>query len=602
MFCQVEALQREVCVRNTYWQQQRQREDDFLTDLDSVLIQSVCRVTDAQIRWSGKQLRDVATELQDSAQTEVQRRAAQRSYLALILPPHVLHILTFGDEEEWDQQCVWHSTLMSGLDKLDVCVDQLQQDYEKWKSQAGDWSTNLNAMDKELRQRETLQLCSSRQTELDTSLTSLHFVRHLSQLRAKTAQAVLSGNFWFRDFGLVQSCVHKLNVTIPASLQQRALPLLERLIHLLEEKQPTGFSSNFCNQHISGFSTKQADCVEMPSRVWTASVPVGKGLSTQSLREPVARSQEIGLHANSLLTQNNSERQTASSGVHSQESQQTKGSAPLAHIAVPTFSEEQWKRLLELSPLFQLLKEVELQLKARAGRAGLLSQDLNGKGFMDVLDAQWECEGELIPLNLSVLNPREFLVYQHGLFLISTLHHLQLTPAVSLQIAASLPNNNYFNNAFRNSFFYQEAEEMLFVRRQRLQSVGGFSLMLIHCLSHIKIKDMSPDSSPAFQRLFFKSLQECLGQLFLAKMDTSPSGLSSLSEPFQEQEDVTEVLSDPHGVALLHRIHKPSRRLLSEDVEKMQSKHRETSLFTHVEGLLEDRKSGAIESGEDQTE
>lgn len=45
---------------------------------------------------------------------------------------------------------------------------------------------------------------------------------------------------------------------------------------------------------------------------------------------------------------------------------------------------------------------------------------------------------------------------------------------------------------------------MLFVRRQRLQSVGGFSLLLLHCLSHVKIKDMSSDSSPAFQRIFFK--------------------------------------------------------------------------------------------------
>lgn len=35
-------------------------------------------------------------ELHDAAETEAQRRAAQRSYLALILPPHVLHILTLG--------------------------------------------------------------------------------------------------------------------------------------------------------------------------------------------------------------------------------------------------------------------------------------------------------------------------------------------------------------------------------------------------------------------------------------------------------------------------------------------------------------------------
>lgn len=45
--CQVEALQREVCVRNTHWQQQRQREEDILSDLDSALFHCLVRVTEA---------------------------------------------------------------------------------------------------------------------------------------------------------------------------------------------------------------------------------------------------------------------------------------------------------------------------------------------------------------------------------------------------------------------------------------------------------------------------------------------------------------------------------------------------------------------------
>lgn len=49
-----------------------------------------------QVQWSGRHLRDAAMELQDSVQAEAQRRAAQRSHLALVLPPHVLNILTLG--------------------------------------------------------------------------------------------------------------------------------------------------------------------------------------------------------------------------------------------------------------------------------------------------------------------------------------------------------------------------------------------------------------------------------------------------------------------------------------------------------------------------
>lgn len=51
-----------------------------------------------------------------------------------------------GDDEEWDQQCVWHSELVSGLDKVDVCVEQLQQDQDKWTTQRDDWAATLHVM------------------------------------------------------------------------------------------------------------------------------------------------------------------------------------------------------------------------------------------------------------------------------------------------------------------------------------------------------------------------------------------------------------------------------------------------------------------------
>ena len=50
----------------------------------------------------------------------------------------------------------------------------------------------------------------------------------------------------------------------------------------------------------------------------------------------------------------------------------------------------------------------------------------------------------------------------------------------------------------------QEEEGVLYVRQQRLQSVGGFSLVLLHSLAHVACGEMDSDSGPAFQRTFFK--------------------------------------------------------------------------------------------------
>lgn len=68
-------------------------------------------------------------------------------------------------------------------------------------------------------------------------------------------QAVLSGDFCYKEYGLLQPCVHRHSVKVMGSLTQLALPLLERLNQLLEGKLPASFSTNPCNQTTSGSET-----------------------------------------------------------------------------------------------------------------------------------------------------------------------------------------------------------------------------------------------------------------------------------------------------------------------------------------------------------
>ncbi|CAL8351040.1 unnamed protein product [Lota lota] len=524
---QVEALQREVFVRGQYWQQQGQKEEKILSDLDILDKRFVHRTVDVcvcvQTNWSesGRCLREVGVELQDDAQCEAQRRVVQVAFLSFLLPIRVLHILTQGDEEEWELQCVWHSQLMSCLDSIEIMMEQLHCGQEKHSPQHDDW---------DLRQKEFSQQFCSRQADVETILSNLQSTRHLCLLRSDTAQAVLCRKFWYKDYGLPHHDGLRPDVRVVGLVQQKAPPLLEKLRQLLEDKQLISLSPSTYWQHIGGLTTKQTYGLEM-SRAWTASVPAVKGISSQSLREQIkSQSQDSALPASPQTNLH-----TASSGNPCQENQPMKECVPPTHVCVPTIAEEEWEKLLERSPLFQLLRKVELNLKEQALDAGFLKGELRNESnrFVDVLDAQWACEGELIPLDVQTLNPREFLTYQHGLFLLKLLHTLKLTPAISLQVAASLPHNNYANNAFRNSFFYQDAEERLFVRRQRLQSVGGFSLLLLHCMSHVSVGDMNSDSSPAFQRLFFKSLQVCLGELFQARLSSEQDAVLGAWFPCQ---------------------------------------------------------------------
>ncbi|KAK0146502.1 hypothetical protein N1851_014165 [Merluccius polli] len=114
---------------------------------------------------------------------------------------------------------------------------------------------------------------------------------------------------------------------------------------------------------------------------------------------------------------------------------------------------------------------------------------------------------------------------------------------------------------------------------------------------------MSSDSNPAFQRLFFKSLQVCLGELFQARLGELSSGQEAvLGAWFPRQGDLLTT-------SLLDRLHRPSRGVLSQHVRvlgfvlcfyvcvshylgeeaELQKRHSETSLFARVEELLREK-------------
>ncbi|XP_067222021.1 uncharacterized protein si:dkey-103g5.4 isoform X3 [Chanodichthys erythropterus] len=576
----VETLQKESSVRGNYWREQTLKEEEMVGDFDRAVKHYLSTsVHESEcIDWmdTDRQLRETAAEIQESAQCEAQRKALQNSELSLLLPAHVLHALTGGDEEEWEQQCYWHTRFKAVLNRVSVSMERLQTDRDQLSVQ------ETQHLDEE---QELWEQLMQRQAELDAVLSSLHCARLVCQLRADTAQSLESGTFWFKDFGVLKPKAVRNPLKVIAMTQQKILPRLERLIQLLEESKALGQSTSTQRQQSSG---KLAFGRESASRAWTETVSVVKGVSTQSFKDqiktPSASEQNAIVPSLPLSKPSSTQKSQEKTHLnHSQDVQSLQEPGLSAYISVPKLAEEDWSRLVALSPLFQLMKEVEQQLRDSARDRGMLKFQPSGAGrsFMDFMDAQWECEGELILVSSETLNPRELLLYQHGQFLLQHLHLHKMIPAVTLQLASSLPFNDYNNNAFRNSFYYQEGERTLFVRSRRLQSVGGLSLLLMHCAAHISTGQMRADSAPAFQRAFFKALQVGLSELFHARLGQTDS-------PDDER---TKYLASDAALdgLLLERVQKPSPGIFSEDeVLGHLRKYREASVYREVESLLKE--------------
>lgn len=73
--------------------------------------------------------------------------------------------------------------------------------------------------------------------------------------------------------------------------------------------------------------------------------------------------------------------------------------------------------------------------------------------------------------------------------------------------ASKLPFNEYVGNRFRNSIHFNDKKRVLYIRPQRLNTVGELVVVTAHSLSHILAGDMGNDGSSLFQARFFAALK-----------------------------------------------------------------------------------------------
>lgn len=107
--------------------------------------------------------------------------------------------------------------------------------------------------------------------------------------------------------------------------------------------------------------------------------------------------------------------------------------------------------------------------------------------FQDAKDLEWTSDSKLEPVDLNKLDARKFIVYKFGCFVTDLVAgHCQHAPITLLLADKIPPNERLRNNAYRNSFFFDANNRILYVRTARLDTVGEFVVVLVHTLAHIK--------------------------------------------------------------------------------------------------------------------
>ena len=173
-------------------------------------------------------------------------------------------------------------------------------------------------------------------------------------------------------------------------------------------------------------------------------------------------------------------------------------------MAVP-LSESQLQDILSNSPLSSKLQ----------GIADLLTRTQEGS-YMDAINSQHQSDTELLPVDLNLLSPQDFVVYKFGCYMCQVAEAgLGTGGPVTLLLASSIPPNPELKqNAYRNMFYYDPHNRHLYLRLDLLSDVGSFTTVLVHCVSHVRVGEMGNDNEPAFQESLYTTISRCSRELY----------------------------------------------------------------------------------------
>jgi len=172
------------------------------------------------------------------------------------------------------------------------------------------------------------------------------------------------------------------------------------------------------------------------------------------------------------------------------------------------------EELMDQEPLLKKLRAIEAALSAYV--EANKNKKREDADVVDSVDQATPLEGELVAIPDADLDKGLAARLQLARSLAARLGFKvqdvevsgsSMAGPLAICCASKLPFNEYVGNRFRNSIHFNDKKRVLYIRPQRLNTVGELVVVTAHSLSHILAGDMGNDGSSLFQARFFAALK-----------------------------------------------------------------------------------------------
>eukprot|EP00062_Callorhinchus_milii_P011253 gi/632957009/ref/XP_007894246.1/ PREDICTED: uncharacterized protein LOC103180293 [Callorhinchus milii] len=136
--------------------------------------------------------------------------------------------------------------------------------------------------------------------------------------------------------------------------------------------------------------------------------------------------------------------------------------------------------------------------------------------------ARVRCKGNLVPTDILHLPPHHFVVYRFGDYIVRLLRSRRGCSLVTLLLADSLPTGTGLgcqDGSYKRDFYYDNRNRILYIKSKWLESIGGFTVIILHALTHIKAGFQVNDDHPVFTEEFHHVIAAVYTALFTLYRD-----------------------------------------------------------------------------------
>ncbi|XP_043935404.1 uncharacterized protein LOC122808514 [Protopterus annectens] len=240
--------------------------------------------------------------------------------------------------------------------------------------------------------------------------------------------------------------------------------------------------------------------------------------------------------------------------------------------------------LIMSCPVAETLKQIKQTLQTNCQQQ--IHEEENGLSARTGTKANEAVEeNALVPVDISTLSSRHFVIYRFGCFIVRLLCSEYGYHPLTLLLAKSIPISSITDlkgTVYASEFYYDANNRILYMKEMWLENLGQFIVILIHTMAYINTTGMRNNHHSVFAEEFHRTVAALATAFFYCYTETSQPKKGSA------QTDYCAIFED-----LIYIKVPPSMKFFEELLSERLKHYRQYGRYKQLQSLFQKKRTAS---------